>query len=1369
MVECLKKPRRMKNLKRSVLGFLLATLLVPVFAHINPNQGKIGGTSYKATLRDDCAQSRSSTDMDINNVRARLLGGGDVWWDLSNGRYIVPKVDPASGQVEVSAIFAGSVWLGGFAPGENLKVAAQTYRQSGNDYWPGPLDESTGGTTNDTICLNWDRHFEVIGDEIDEARRFYTLNRDPATGRIDPADRDKLPDNVLYWPALGNPWFEEKFDFSLPDNQFGALADFWDQDKDGIYDPLAGDYPRIGIRKCEDDPRYPDQMIFWIYNDAGGPHTQTNSPEQLRMEVQVQAFAYATNDEVNDMTFQRYRLINRGTQPLDSTYFAMWTDPDLGCSVDDYIGCDTAAALMYVYNEDALDGFPNCNCSGGFPTYCDKVPILGIDYFRGPLDLNDIIGYDTIFFEGEPIPQPIYRELGMSSFTYYNRGGGGDAGNWPEPMTDPDNFREYYRFMSGSWKDGTRFTKGGSGYNVLSNDITNYVFPEAPNDAAGWSMCTADLDFGDRRTIQASGPFELKPGAINELIIGVVFVPDEDYPCPSLDRLLFADGIAQALFDNCFAITDGPDAPNMDWIELDEQIIAVLSNEPDTLITNNAFEAYQDLDLRAPTNLPEEERLYKFEGYKIYQLVNANVSLSELDDPEKAKLAYQVDIQNGVGRIYNWASTKFAGIDDAVWLPTLEVNGEDKGIRHTFRMTEDLFAQTSDNGLINHRDYYYTVVAYSYNNFADFDFSVEPPVGQRTAYLEGRNNVRVYKVTPRPITDVVFNSGYGDGFAVTRLDGQGAGGNFLDLEDDMYELILSGSFDGRLRYEGGMAPINVKVFNPFAVRDGRYRLLMNDPAVDPKGVLSGSASWILEYMDDAGNTVISTPDIGLSKVNEQVFREYGISITLGQTPFAGARIDARNGLIGGQLEYATPSDQNWYGALIDGTFVNFIPTDDVEQDYFFEQDPDQAFSSVAGGTWYPYVLCAYQVDPDETIPLITPAWVSNSNSQVTQNKRNALDSLNNVDIVFTPDRSKWSRCIVVETASDVYKNYSDPNIPDLPIEGNASHMKLRAHNALELMPDANGDPVYDPDTIGLGWFPGYAIDVETGQRLNIFYGENSVFYPEVINDLFPGANFTIGANGRDMIWNPSDEDILQGDITIPLTNIYGGQHTIYVTRDPYDGCINYWDRLQKPGITGLPITTLRQVTWTSIPILTPESFLTSWAEGLIPNQLVTKLRVDRSFAIAKGTEENNRLPAYEWTIEGNEAYPVQPPGYPELLAAIDVVPNPYYGLSYYEANEFATTVKITNLPAVATVSIYTLDGKFIRRFNRNEMGISQLDRTNAAVGTTQIIPNLEWDLKNDKGIPVASGIYLIHIEVPGVGVRTLKWFGVQRQFDPSKL
>lgn len=1355
----------MKNVQRFLLGLLMITLMAPAFAHINPKQGKKASLTEKkmASLREgDCAQSRSSIDMDINNVRARLLGGGDVWWDLNNGRYIVPKVDPASGQTEVSAIFAGAVWLGGLDDGGNLKVACQTYRQTGNDFWPGPLIEETGGTTNDTICLQWDRHFKVNGLDIDKHIQNWFVNKDPGTNRLD--DVSAIPSDVLYWPAYGNPYFQDQFNFELPNNENAGLADFWDEDRDGKYDPAQGDYPRIGIRGCEDDPRYPDQMIFWIYNDAGGAHTQTGSPEQMRMEVQVQAFAYATNDEVNDMTFQRYKLINRGLQPLDSTYFAMWVDPDLGCHVDDYIGCDTAQSLMYVYNEDSQDGFPNCNCTGGVPTYCDEVPILGVDYFRGPLDLDSIVGFDDI-------GQPIFFELGMSSFTYYNNG---DVGNWPDPMTDPDQFRQYYRYMSGSWKDGTPFSYGGSGYNVISTDNIDYAFTESPSDVNGWSMCTAALDFGDRRTLQASGPFELKPGTINELIIGAVFVADESYPCPSLDRLLFADGIAQALFDNCFKITDGPNAPDMDWIELDETVIAVLSNEPDSTkkFNNNAFESYQELDLRAPTNLPEEERTYRFEGYKIYQLANPNVSLSELDNPDKAKLAYQVDVQNGVSKIYNWRDNRFEGIPEVVWLPTLMVDGADKGVRHTFEITQDLFAKTTDRKLINHRDYYYTVVAYAYNNYAEF-LPSEPLSGQRTSYLEGRKNVKIYKVTPRPITDVTFNSAYGDGFTITRLDGKGAGGNFLDLQPDQYDWIFSPGFDGSIKYKPGAGPINVKVFNPFAAKDGTYRLLTEDPALGGGTFLTDQATWRLEYTDAQGNVTVSRPDFGLSRLNEQVFREYGISITIGQTLNPGSKFENRNGLLGGVLAYADENGPKWYTAMVDGEIHDFLPTQDIDQPFFFDQDPKQAFSNVAQGFWYPYVLTQWEIDLTSTLPMISPGWVNNANLQVTGADRNKLDSLNNVDIIFTSDRSKWSRCIVVETASDVFKTYSSANPPiaDLPLDGSPepAHLKLRQHQALELEPDANGNPQYDPDTIGLGWFPGYAIDVETGERLNIFYGENSVFYPELFENILPGFGFPlINANGRDMIWNPSAETVV-GPLDFPFFHVFGGHHTIYVSRDKYDGGLADWITLRKPGIAGLPLSILRKVTWTSTPILESESFLTSWKDGLIPNGLITKLRVDRAFAKAPGTLVNQGLPTYEWVVEGTEAAPITVNEYPEALAAIEVVPNPYYGLSYYENNEFATTIKITNLPAVATVSIYTLDGKFIRRFDRNEMGISQLGRKNAAIGTTQIIPNLEWDLKNNKGIPVASGIYLIHVEVPGVGSRTLKWFGVQRQFDPSKL
>jgi len=122
------------------------------------------------------------------------------------------------------------------------------------------------------------------------------------------------------------------------------------------------------------------------------------------------------------------------------------------------------------------------------------------------------------------------------------------------------------------------------------------------------------------------------------------------------------------------------------------------------------------------------------------------------------------------------------------------------------------------------------------------------------------------------------------------------------------------------------------------------------------------------------------------------------------------------------------------------------------------------------------------------------------------------------------------------------------------------------------------------------------------------------------------------------------------------------------------------------------------------------------------------------------------------------------------LDNINVVPNPYYGYSAYEISQFSNTVKITNLPAQSVVTIYSLDGKFIRQYNRNESGVNvNAIRPSSGITTTQVSPALEWDLKNSKGIPVASGVYLIHVDAEGLGERVIKWFGVARKFDPSGL
>ena len=103
------------------------------------------------------------------------------------------------------------------------------------------------------------------------------------------------------------------------------------------------------------------------------------------------------------------------------------------------------------------------------------------------------------------------------------------------------------------------------------------------------------------------------------------------------------------------------------------------------------------------------------------------------------------------------------------------------------------------------------------------------------------------------------------------------------------------------------------------------------------------------------------------------------------------------------------------------------------------------------------------------------------------------------------------------------------------------------------------------------------------------------------------------------------------------------------------------------------------------------------------------------------------------------------------LDKANIVPNPYYGYSSYEQKQLDKIVKIVNLPNKCKVRIYTLNGTLVKTFDKD-------DRT-----TTDII----WNLDNDAGVPIASGMYIIHIEADGVGEKVLKWFGVMRETDLS--
>ena len=67
-----------------------------IFA-FNVNAQQLGNVSLANTstnqgFRTACIGSIAQTDVNINNVRARLRAGGDIWWDGNESHYVVPNL-----------------------------------------------------------------------------------------------------------------------------------------------------------------------------------------------------------------------------------------------------------------------------------------------------------------------------------------------------------------------------------------------------------------------------------------------------------------------------------------------------------------------------------------------------------------------------------------------------------------------------------------------------------------------------------------------------------------------------------------------------------------------------------------------------------------------------------------------------------------------------------------------------------------------------------------------------------------------------------------------------------------------------------------------------------------------------------------------------------------------------------------------------------------------------------------------------------------------------------------------------------------------------------------------------------------------------
>ncbi len=1436
------------------------------------DSGKKSSRNLKQTTAG-CPPSSGYDWLDINNVRARINTGGDMWWDLPGGtgaKYYIPKAGTAT------SMFSGALWIGGLDINNQLKLAAQRYRQVGIDYWTGPLTVDGTAAVGEETCAEYDRFFKITRAQVDE----FLSHTDPETGLFVPSEDYTIPNAILNWPAHGDVTKDQSY----------YLAPFYDNNGDGEYDPQMGDYPYYDISNALCHTKLPtmeeelegdvkgsvladqvikgDQTLWWVFNDKGNIHTETNGAA-IGLEIRAQAFAFATNDVINNMTFYSYEIINRSTFELTQTFFSPWVDTDLGYAWDDFVGCDVGRGLGYCYNGKDIDGNGEIEAYGAHP------PAVGVDFFQGPymdpdgLDnpkwkivIDPATGDTTleqlcdVSINGVNFQNGIVDDerFGMRRFIYHNNSGG--------PLGDPQIAPQYYNYLRSIWKDGTKMLYGGTGHYSGAGTVgpaCDFMFPgdtdpcnwgthgQPPNGGFNtngfyWTEETGNNGSpnppGDRRFMQSAGPFTLKSGAVNYITVGIPWARTTTGKAwASVELLRVVDDKCQTLFDNCFKVIDGPTAPDLTIQELDQRLIFYISNSP---VSNNYKEKYAEYDPNILQPLPgskppvRSDSIYRFEGYQIFQLASEDVSVESLHNADKARLVAQFDVKNGITRLINYNYDESLGFV----VPVVEVNGQDNGISHSFEITQDAFA-TGDSRLVNNKDYYYLALAYAYNDYLDFGLNWPNSSGQTHPYLSGRKNIgdrtrngKPYMAMPhKTVNGTILNSDYGARPQVTRIAGFGNGGLNVDLTPETLEEIMSkppagpdnlfGSPNYPIAYNPvyqiNAGPLNAKVIDPVTVVNGNYIWWMdtlfpqkiynltNKPEVSGDSTSKMSGYW---YLVNKETNKGEKSDTTIIWGNEQIFLDEGFAIEAVQPFFSGpipygtvpvsqngntvqktihGVFAPNNGVIESALKFAD-SSHRWLSGIEDVDLPGF-PLDWIRSGTHQEGgqagegdasnddwkmsstpanpwDPAEAFEKLINGTWAPYCMTSYGVN----VPALTVKTQSEVGPALNSDSKldSKLGEIHSVDIVFTPDKSKWTRSPVLEMGFD-----------DALSEGHVHKFELRASPSIDKDgkfaeigsgPSENeGDPNYISDH-GMGWFPGYAIDIETGERLNIMYGEDS---------------YLVGQNGRDMQFNPpkrrfipnvndplltqlADPNIFQGSLG-NMIPVMGGKHYVYIMGHKSEELSMLGIKFTMPAYdAGRYAMTVLDTIYDNLKYIITASqfFATTMYVGMpmgvenedwLANEATIRIRISVPYqrgysavpldTVYAGMDVNNFYPMYDFSMEGLQSEYNNPQKFASDLDEIRVVPNPYYAYSTYESNPLENLVKITNLPQKCTITIYTISGLKIRQFKKD------------SPNTT-----LSWDLKNYATVPISGGVYYLHIKTDQ-GEKILKFFAVMRVPD----
>ena len=200
----------MKKLVNLIAASLFSLVLFSPMAYADKWKGEI----HKSTTDNQpkvafCVPASGSSELNLNNVRARINTGGDMWWDFETSKYEIPKGS------RKTSMFSASLWIGGLDVNGQLKLAALRYRQVGNDYWTGPLTIDGTAAIDQATCAMYDKHWKITRADVEQFIAF-------KAGLTMP-EGYTVPRVIKEWPA--HP-------IDLNPNQSYYLAPFFDKNGD---------------------------------------------------------------------------------------------------------------------------------------------------------------------------------------------------------------------------------------------------------------------------------------------------------------------------------------------------------------------------------------------------------------------------------------------------------------------------------------------------------------------------------------------------------------------------------------------------------------------------------------------------------------------------------------------------------------------------------------------------------------------------------------------------------------------------------------------------------------------------------------------------------------------------------------------------------------------------------------------------------------------------------------------------------------------------------------------------------------------------------------------------------------------------------